>query len=210
MTPGLMFTGMVTNALQKAVYEEAQSGCVGPMFGNASIRQRVHEVHTAEEALAYRGKTGVYEVMGLYYKAIYMKYAILQEVGKFEDRLKDMEQTMEDYMLRMIQKGWKSYVVENALMFLFSNSNKAYIKLKGTSYLSMEQKRGMHYFNFIGNGNFLSFIDKDSGEKFSVLEVGCDCGATSVEEQNFDYIIFGDVLEHLRDPEAVILYCKKC
>lgn len=44
----------------------------------------------------------------------------------------------------------------------------------------------------------------------------CDARVGNIEEMNlqftlnsFDYIIFGDVLEHLRNPELIVDYCKK-
>ena len=108
----------------------------------------------------------------------------------------------------------------------------------------------MNYFNTRENDFLISGIKKKSTEEFSILEIGCDCGANLLEIQNrfpnantygveinpaaaaiashiskvqvanieeklldfegeqFDYIIFGDVLEHLRDLKGAILYCR--
>lgn len=110
----------------------------------------------------------------------------------------------------------------------------------------------MNYFNNYANWNFMPYIQKEEYEEFSVLEVGCDCGANLYEgvkneypnariygieinehaariaacffpvqtgniedrelyfgDEKFDYIIFGDVLEHLHDPAGTIFYCKE-
>ena len=115
----------------------------------------------------------------------------------------------------------------------------------------LEKKWGMHYFNDIYNVMLIDLIEEEKENGFSVLEIGCDCGATlleiknrfpkaevygseinvasagiashvanvvvnNIEEENlpfperkFDYIIFGDVLEHLHNPLKTVVYCQR-
>lgn len=112
----------------------------------------------------------------------------------------------------------------------------------------LERKWGMHYFSPF-NAYLVDLIHRDREASFSVLEIGCDCGATlleirnhypcaalygveineraaavashvanvrqkNIEEQDLDfdhhamdYILFGDVLEHLHDPLETLRYC---
>ena len=109
----------------------------------------------------------------------------------------------------------------------------------------------MQYFSLEGNEELIDMFTEEKDVPISVLEIGCDCGATLLRVKNrypnasiygfeineyssqiaatfaevaigniekfnlpyrpqqFDYILFGDVLEHLHDPAGVISYCRK-
>lgn len=114
----------------------------------------------------------------------------------------------------------------------------------------MKQFWGMNYFNLRPNQSLVACIKEEQDAEFTVLEVGCDLGATLYEiqdafpecltygidineaaveiarhitraeygnidelavpfQEKFDYIIFGDVLEHLRHPEEVVMMCRE-
>ncbi len=253
VVPGMMFQSQTIKALKNAVDVSKRVGLLGPVFANDITRQACDvEMRTAQEAMQYVGDNKCYEVMGLYEKGVYIAKEARSEIGEFDERLLDYRSVIEDYMLRAIDLKWKKLVVNASLLFRFENNNEEYLEqVVDESYISMEEKWGMHYFNFFENQALITMIDQEKDDAFSVLEIGCDMGATlykigelyknvhlygaelnenaakiaksfsntcvaNIEEQNlpfeknsFDYIIFGDVLEHLRNPGAAIKYCRK-
>lgn len=143
------------------------------------------------------------------------------------------------------------FISRNCLVYeittVFPENKDSYLK-RDEDFLLLEQKWGMHYFNFSGSDKLSRYIETGN-QSIRVLEVGCDCGATllhiknlypdtytvgcdisehavdlaqrfvdeafianiedynlPVEDHSFDYVLFGDVLEHLHDPEQVLRY----
>lgn len=176
---------------------------------------------------------------------------LIKENGKFNERLVEAENVLIDYELNMIQKGYRAVVCSDAIVFdlYFGVGNNGVKEINNTNDRGVLKKNwDMNYFNRVPNSFLTELINEDKDAEFSVLEVGCDLGATlldiqskypnskprgmeinssavkiakyfldvregNIEEnvpfqEKFDYIIFGDVLEHLHDPQKTIKFCK--
>lgn len=195
----------------------------------------------------------VYISLKMSCQCIFLTRRFVNEIGKMDEKLLLPDTVMVDYSFRGLCKKWKLVSVEDAYIYEFIPHADRYTAFLGESvdrnYL--KEKWGMNYFNSIPNDNLVNAIDRQRDEEFTVLEIGCDCGANLAEvkkffpkaklfgleinpnaakiaaglgevlvgniedynlpytEQFFDYILFGDVLEHLRDPEQVVGYCKR-
>ena len=177
----------------------------------------------------------------------------LADLGEFDGQLLLPDTVMLDYSFRGLNKKWKLVTVKDAVSYELIPHRDFYAAILGKDAGRdvLKAKWGMNYFNTIPNKSLVDVIDRKEDEVFSLLEVGCDCGANMSEIKNrfpgaslygleinpdaakiaacfgevltgnieenglpyegqvFDYILFGDVLEHLRDPEQVIAYCRQ-
>lgn len=172
--------------------------------------------------------------------------------GLFCEKLKEPENVLTDYSLRMIKNHLKLWDCSHACASgSFYRCDEIYNdawewELEDRIY--MKTVWNMNYFNLKPNYALVNYIQESAEKEFKVLEVGCDLGATLFEiqkrfpncktygvdinraaidiarniakaeygnideleipfEEKFDYIIFGDVLEHLRHPEEVVRMC---
>lgn len=183
---------------------------------------------------------------------ILVSNAAFHSLNGFCEQLITSDAAIKDFCLRALTSGWKTLVADDSVFW--SNEHIYYRLLNDSESVEQDNKClesiwGTHYFNICGNINLIGNIEKNSSDTFSILEIGCDCGATlleiknkfpnskiygtdisepavkiaahfsnaivnNIEEKNipfdtkFDFIIFGDVLEHLRNPQAAIKYCK--
>lgn len=180
------------------------------------------------------------------------KRDILDEIGLFEEKVSGIQAMIDDYCMRTVMANKKVMVCLNAFLWRLDMEGISE-EINGCTCYDrniLEKKWGMHYFNGVYNSMLINMIEKDEIERFSVLEIGCDCGATLLEIKNrfhnvevygseinetavqiashvaddviknniedknlsfpqnkFDYILFGDVLEHLHNPLETLIYC---
>ena len=176
---------------------------------------------------------------------------ILCKVGGMDSDIYTMQVLVKDLSLKLIVNNYRSIICRNALSFSLGKfSGKLGVIWQYASDLeTLENVHGMHYFNMQGNMQLLTMLDRGRDDEFSVMEVGCDCGATlndvkiffpnsktigcdinasvvevarhfadrafvsNIEEEkldlateSLDYVVFGDVLEHLHDPLKTLKY----
>lgn len=251
MSGNFCLTPMCLTRLNRALYGNEQIGVAGPVSNGLPSYQHSSAGNNYEEAVSMVQEMETIncrEVMGLFYGAMFIKKEVFQQLGFLDENLISRRAICEDFSLKVRKGGWKIKVCEDAL-FWCAMSDTETVSLPVADRIFLENKWGMHYFNFIPNYRLIEMMDKQQGDEFNVLEVGCDCGATllevkncfpnvhvfgselndkaasiascaatvcvnNIEEQNLpfkekmDYIIFGDVLEHLRNPLAAIQYCQ--
>lgn len=191
--------------------------------------------------------------MKMSYPSVFLVREFIEEMGKMDEAILLPDNIMLDYSFRGLSKKWKIVFAENVFVYELVQQIDHYTAAMGGNIDRgiLTAKWGMNYFNGIPNQNLINAIDRKSDETFSVLEIGCDCGANLVSiknrfpkseiygveindnavaiansfgkvqtgnieecnlpfsEHSFDYILFGDVLEHLRNPEEVVIYCKQ-
>ena len=245
--------------LMEALYRENGIGAVGAVSKGFSCNQKLPDSCTSyEEAVRYAGnleRKKERRVIGLAPDAILLNTEALDALGKFDENIFGYMHSMLDQCLRMLVDGYKIMLCEDAVLWDLMDQN-TYIETTNQFWRFDEDKKymenrwGMHYFQYMYNEDMISLIDESADSEFNVLEVGCDCGATlleiknrypnaniygtdlnpsavriaslfaeactnNIEEKNlpwdenfFDIIIFGDVLEHLRDPMGTLEYCK--
>lgn len=252
LSPGLMALPDCMEALYDVLQESAQIGAVCARTIPADSAEGKSYNDAAAYAMAQAGDRGRRELLGLPHEAVLIRNEILRQTGGFDSRLILPDSTMVDFAFQGIKLNYRYYEVQNAFFYKISESEKIYYEKFGRDVdrRILKQKWEMNYFNDYPNYRLLSFVDKGKEEKFSVLEIGCDCGVNLLHLKNqypgvqlygveinasaveiashvaqvqvaniedksldfagtrFDYIIFGDVLEHLRDPEGTIQYCK--
>lgn len=185
--------------------------------------------------------------------AILIKQAMLNRLGKFEERLFLPSSGIMDFVFRGVCQGYEFLECQNAYFYRTGRSEIGYEDKIETAIDRpvLKEKWNMNYFNAWPNWRLTSYIREEKQKEICVLEIGCDCGANLLEIKNnypnaklygvelnvkaaeiashlanvqtgnvedkcldfgevrFDYIIFGDVLEHLRDPEETVKYCRE-
>ncbi len=249
-----MLTPHALGRMQALLYREPAIGAVGGMSNSFSAIQKLRGLTDYEEAVRWADiKKGIGQskrILGLHSDIVLLKAEMLSETGVFDEELVSQEYVMKDLEFRMVLSDWELQICQEAL-FWDVRGNGPYLTESKTEEATIEKKWGMHYFNVAFNRNLLELINKDREAPISVLEIGCDCGATlleirnlyphaavygvelnekaamvashvvnvqvrNIEEQNLDfaphtldYIIFGDVLEHLHDPLKTLQYCRE-
>ena len=183
---------------------------------------------------------------------VLLKYAMLEEVGAFDEKIALAENVMWDYCVRGIKLQYRLFESGGAFFYQIAEKRTADEDEEWavSDRQILKKKWNMNYFNAVPNAGLLSYITDPEDAPIRVLEIGCDCGANllgvknrypnaelygveinpsaaeianciakvtvgNIEERQmdfggvtFDYIVFGDVLEHLRDPEGTLTYCK--
>ncbi|MCM1126804.1 MAG: class I SAM-dependent methyltransferase [Lachnospiraceae bacterium] len=213
------------------------------------------KVGISEALELIRGKADAIEAeiaLKVPWQYIFLTRKFIDEMEELDEELLLPDSLMRDWSFRGLCQKWKMVSVKSSYVYEVVSQVDYYAAFLGRDVdrISLKAKWGMNYFNDIPNENLVNAINKNRDEEFTVLEVGCDCGANlmqikrsfpkarlfgleinssaanvasafcevligNIEEMNlpysetkFDYIIFGDVLEHLRNPEKVIEYCK--
>lgn len=247
ITPGCLVR------MRDVLYADEKTGAVGGLANSFLNYQRLENFDNYEEAvLSALSAEGISskEVLGLCSDAVLFTKELLEEVGRFDESLKNQRYVMKDYCFRAVEKDWKLKVCNSAYMW---NAYGAEYEIPRNAEDDdiLRKKWGTHYLNSLYNENLIAMLVNSSADAIKVLEIGCDCGATLLEIKNrypharvygyeinekaaeiashiaevkvgniedgklgypkemFDYIIFGDVLEHLKKPLDVIRYCRQ-
>ncbi|GFH90223.1 ubiquinone biosynthesis O-methyltransferase [Lachnospiraceae bacterium] len=253
-----MITPQYLSRMREMLYSEENVGAVAGIVCNTPQfnPNRPVCIQNYEEAIRISDKEerakGKYALMVRDDCAVLWKKEVLKEIGDFEETVNSVDTMICDYCIRTILTKQKIMICLNAFLWQMNvrgPMGMADLGNKG-GWNALEKKWGMHYFNDIYNPQLIEMIERGTKDVFSVLEIGCDCGATllevknrfpnvqvygcdinvaaiaiasqvadavvnNIEERNlpfpkgnFDYIIFGDVLEHLHNPMETLVYCK--
>jgi len=238
--------------LEEICNSEKEIGAVIPMNFNSICPQKVDltkALDMIEERPAVSEKSLAIKMPCEY---AFLARRFIEKIGKLDEELLLPDSIMLDYSFRGLCQKWKIILAEDVFVYEIVQQIDYYVTFLGgnADHNTLKVKWEMNYFNGMPNDNLIKAIARKRDEMFSVLEVGCDCGANLVRIKNlfpkaelfgleinqsaaviaanfaevqagniedcnlpflghsFDYILFGDVLEHLRDPEKVVTYCR--
>lgn len=242
LSPGYTIDRFSFWRLKQVLHSKKEIAAVGPLIDG--MNSNANGEYSQSDDMGNR----IERVLELDENVIMIRADVFQEFGKMDEEFFYRRFTILDYMVSCIKAGRQLYCVANAAARneggSFSNENvwEDVSKIRG--------KWGMQYFSMGGNEHLINMFTEEKNAPISVLEIGCDCGATlmkvksrypnasiygyeineksaeiaatfaevtvgNVEElhlpykrQQFDYILFGDVLEHLHNPSEVIAYCR--
>lgn len=109
--------------------------------------------------------------------------------GVFDENIFGYKHCMLDQCLRMIVGGYKIVLCEDAILWDMLDQD-IYLEITNQFWRIEEDKKyledkwGMHYFQYMYNKYIISVMEEREGDEFNVLEIGCDCGATLFEIKN--------------------------
>lgn len=239
--------------LEEACFDDEKIGAVIPVNFVSLFPEKPNIAEALEIIKKNTTKGEQKEVIKLPYEYVFLTRRFINEIGKMDEQLLLPDTVMVDYSFRGLCQKWKYILAEDAFVYEIISQMDFYTSFLGENADRnvLKTKWGMNYFNGVPNENLVKAIDRQRDEAFTVLEIGCDCGANllhiknlfpkaqlfgteinsraaivassfcevitgNIEDCNlpypehiFDYILFGDVLEHLRDPEKVVAYCKR-
>lgn len=229
--------------MKEALYLQENIGAVAPLINGNNLG--CHGLTEKAENGSPRIKRGI----RLEEEIIMLRHDVIGEVGLPDENFYTFKFAIVDYQLRLVKQALKLYCIESALAISTDVCNRMNQR-EDEDLIMLRTKWGMNYFIAKPNRELITMMTHKENEQISVLEVGCDCGATlleltnvypnaevygyeinqksadfaatvaaievgNVEEKNlpyeknkFDYILFGDVLEHLHNPEEVVEYCR--
>ena len=237
-----MLTPQCLSRMAKLLHEEDD---IAGVCGSAKEVIGYEQLIGLSDEVKYAGRK---KVMKPDSGAILWKKETLEEVGNFDEELHMWSKVVDDYCLRVIQADKTLLMGFNVLFGEVKTKNN--IEYEKIDKDLLCDKWGMHYFNSVYNPNIIPLLGVQADKGITVLEIGCDCGATLLEikhrfpnakvygtevnpqaasiaahfaqvmvnnieekelpfeEEMFDYIIFGDVLEHLHNPLEILEYCR--
>lgn len=249
---GMLITPHCLETMQMILHSEEGIGAVGGMsngFGGSQARTDLDSYNNAIDiALSKEIVDKKRRTLNLDSAAVLWKRETLNLLGPMDESIENKRTAMLDYCIQATLADWKLMISTECLWWDIRKDRC--LEYNNLQTEKLEEKWGMHYFNWIPNTSLINMIDREQQEKFSVLEVGCDCGATLLEVKNsfpqadiygselnpnavkvaahiakvlidnieeqklnfngvkFDYIMFGDVLEHLKNPQATVQFCR--
>ena len=246
--------------MQQILNSDESIAVVGPVttFSRQYQQQPVSVIQNFNDGFEYMNSHAddkTEKVLGVEGGVFLLKGSMLKDKRlSFDNEIGSLSVLIKDLSVQAVLNGYKSVVARSVL---FHEQKADLPESEGTLLFYdddcriLEKKWGTHYFNTTGNSHIFTQISQNENDKFKVLEIGCDCGATLLYIKNiypnseiygcdisepavriaqhittkaflcniesekipedlgdFDYIIFGDVLEHLRDPKKVLEYVR--
>lgn len=256
MNSNFFCLGNCIERLGKVCEGDRQIGAAIPVNLTSVCAREADRMRKLEMAIGLAGKanvSGIYRAIKIPWQCAFLARRFIDETGLLDEELLLPDSVMLDYSFRGLCQKWKLVSVGDAFVYELFPQTDIYTNALGENAdrNALKAKWGMNYFNGVPNENLIKAIDRQKDEIFTVLEIGCDCGANlvgihnlfpraclfgiemnesaakvasgfgevrhgNIEDcnlpypgQKFDYILFGDVLEHLRDPEKVVRYCRQ-
>ena len=247
--------------LEKVLYASENAGAVGPVSSGALFNKQTpkimplsyHDIYSFEKAAEdyYLKRLPAVQDIFLENFCVLLKRVAVEATGRFDEAFAPHYMEMEEYSLRMLDKGYRLWLAQSVLVYHERNVTAKSMHLLVDRLITeginrIKNKTGIDI-------SYSSSIRRELIERMditkkdlSILDVGCACGgdflylqslnptvrcygielnditarvaskfaevrAEDVEkinvpewEDKFDYIIMGDIIEHLRNPLAAL------
>lgn len=183
LNPDYMLTDGCLEAMREVLYGEDRIGAVNPIsngFGRCSLPVYDYDA-AANLAEELKDRPGRRKRLGLYDGCVLLKYEAMKRVGDFSEEFHAAFFVILDYMIRMLYEDYDLMSSENAIAYSISPYEECFDEKEKEL---LNRKYGMKYFNIECNSFIVEQIEKEENKTLTVLEIGCDCGATLLEITN--------------------------
>ncbi len=251
------------NNLNTCLFSSDNIGAVGPVTNCCHIQEIPVSYTTTDEMIEFSKSFNISdpkkweERLKLIGFALLIKKEVIKKIGFLDERFSPGNFEDDDYSYRIKKAGYNLILCKDTFIHHFGSTSfkdmgKQFSGVFSSNFHKFMEKWGFHpYLPTSFNTELVGLIDKSSSDRFTVLDVGCACGATLLhikniykeavlhgielnkyaadlaatiadvkvqdiemqdqgfEEGYFDYIIFIDVLGHLKDPWGVLKNMKK-
>ena len=242
LQPGCTVGAGCVSKLKEALHAREEIAAVGPLIQGENKKTKGDFSQSDDKG------NRIVRVLELDADVIMISGDAVNKYKKMDERYDNYTFVILDYILSLIKAGKQLFCVVNAEAERREESSERDV---WKDVPRIRSKWEMQYFSLEGNEELIDMFTEEKDVPISVLEIGCDCGATLLRVKNrypnasiygfeineyssqiaatfaevaigniekfnlpyrpqqFDYILFGDVLEHLHDPAGVISYCRK-
>ncbi|MBO4266724.1 MAG: glycosyltransferase [Lachnospiraceae bacterium] len=178
--------------LRMGLYRDGKTGATGSVSNSVSFYQRVDEpIDTPEGWMEYGIKNNArtddpYEsVISLVGFALLVKRDVLDKTGLFDEIYGIGNFEDDDLCMRIRKAGYDCVLCHDSFIYHFGSMGfkqkgaDEFNKLISTNRKHFVDKWGFDITSYKAPGmDILEHIDEDKNAEFSVLEIGCGCGAT--------------------------------
>lgn len=178
--------------LRMGLYADEKTGVVGSVSNSVSYYQRVDEsIDTLEGWIKYGIKNNIrmddpYEkILSLVGFAILVKRKVLDQVGLFDEIYGIGNFEDDDLCMRIRKAGYDCVLCHDSFIYHFGSlgfkqkAESEYNKLISTNQKHFVDKWGFDITRYKAPGmDIIEHIGEERNACFSVLEIGCGCGAT--------------------------------
>ena len=187
----ILFSGALTN-LHNCLHSDARIGMVGTVlsYSDNVVQRAEKEIANIDDAVKYAESIKYdkdIEVMGLECGLFMISSEALRNIGGFERRINSLHVMSVGFCVRFIQSGYRLKLCRSAFAYvephLFPEPVMSYLYNEEDQAI-MEKQLGIHYFTIYPKRGMTDLIKRSANEEFSVLEIGCDCGATLLDIKN--------------------------
>lgn len=179
----LPVTGCLNKMSALLVDDCVMSTCLVANSGSLDLRPK-EDIKNMDEAINYMNNyydDAPYRTLNYEVNIFMIKKKVLESI-EIIDSIYTMSMLTLSLLIQIIQKNYSFKLARNAVA-IKKYDNADFVQYKDNDRKILENKFGIHYFS--GANPFIQrILDTDKDSSFSIMEVGCDSGATLLDIKN--------------------------